>query len=62
MATIESSRKINLPGVYRHPETGATLTAGSVPIADGLVQVGFVYEGKAEKPKAEKPKTSKKNN
>ena len=49
-------RPANLPGVYRHPETGVELIArrhrkfGDVQ-ADGFVQVGFKYVGPA--PKAE---------
>jgi hypothetical protein len=51
----------NLPGLYRHPESGAEIVvtahekAGNA-MADGAVQVGFVYVGPApiEKPKAPK--------
>jgi hypothetical protein len=31
----------NLPGTYVHPETGAELTANSIPVADGIVRAGF---------------------
>lgn len=40
----------NLPGLYRHPETGAEIVTrhdgklGSA-MSDGAVQVGFVYVG-----------------
>lgn len=44
----------NLPGLYRHPESGAELVTqhdgklGSAQ-SDGAVQVGFVYVGPAPK-------------
>jgi len=49
----ESSNQNNLPGLYRHPESGAELIAEFDPItgsaqADGYVRVGYVYVG--EKP------------
>lgn len=56
-------RPANLPGVYRHPETGKELIArrhrkfGDAQ-ADGFVQVGYKYVGPAPKEaKAVTPKT-----
>ena len=46
----EKSNQKNLPGVYRHPETGVELVAKQHPKygsaqADGFVRVGYVYVG-----------------
>lgn len=47
-------RKGNLPGLYRHPESGAEVVVthhdklGSA-MADGVVQVGYKYVGPAPK-------------
>jgi len=32
----------NKPGLYKHTESGAELTATSTPVADGLVRAGYV--------------------
>jgi len=64
MANSENNgdgRPANLPGVYRHPETGVELIAlrhrkfGDQQ-ADAFVQVGFKYVGPAPKESAKKPK------
>jgi hypothetical protein len=53
-------RPANLPGVYRHPETGKELIArrhrkfGDAQ-ADGFVQVGYKYVGPAPKESEKKP-------
>lgn len=58
-------RPANLPGVYRHPETGKELIArrhrkfGDAQ-ADGFVQVGYKWVGPEPKAKkAEKPEEPK---
>jgi hypothetical protein len=59
----------NLPGLYRHPETGSEIVTqhdgklGSA-MSDGAVQVGFKYVGPAPKeakvaPVAETSKSNK---
>jgi hypothetical protein len=55
MSTTEtngSGRAVNLPGLYRHPESGKEVVVQANPklgsaMADGVVQVGFVYVGPA---------------
>lgn len=52
MATVETSNQKNLPGVYKHPETGVELIARQHPKfgsaqADGFVASGFVWKGPA---------------
>lgn len=51
MAEINGNGSVgNLPGLYRHPETGAEVVTrhdgklGSA-MSDGVVQVGFKYVG-----------------
>ena len=65
--TNGNGQKGNLPGLYRHPETGAEIVTqhdgkmGSA-MSDGAVQVGFKYVGPAPKTEtkvAPKAKTSK---
>lgn len=53
MAEVNGNGKaVNLPGLYRHPETGAEIVTqhdgklGSA-MSDGAVQVGFRYVGPA---------------
>ncbi len=70
MAEINGNgNQVNLPGLYRHPETGAEVVTrhdgklGSA-MSDGVDKVGFVYVGpapeetktevKAPQPKAQK--------
>lgn len=48
----ETSRQLNKPGVYKHPETGAEVVARQHPkfgnaMADGLARVGFVFDREA---------------
>lgn len=52
--TNGTGKKGNLPGLYRHPESGAEIVTqhdgklGSA-MSDGAVQVGFQYVGPAPK-------------
>lgn len=61
--TNGDGRKVNLPGLYRHPESGAELIVKATPkfgtpMADGAVQVGFRYVGPAPEKKVETKEVS----
>lgn len=61
----EQSNQKNLPGVYKHPETGEELVAHNHPkfgsaMADGFVRVGYVYQG-PEKQESEAQESKKGN-
>jgi len=61
MATEESSNQKNLPGVYRHPESGAEQVIDHDPVtgsalADAFVRVGFVYVGEVKAEEANEDK------
>lgn len=58
----EKSNQKNLPGIYRHPETGVELVAKQHPKfgsaqADGFVRVGYVYVGPEGSEKTDEKKT-----
>jgi hypothetical protein len=53
MTATETSNIKNLPGLYRHPESGAEIEAADAAIADGLVRVGYVRVEKEEKTQKE---------
>lgn len=63
--TNGQGKQKNLPGLYRHPESGAEIVVTENPkigaaMADGAVQVGFKYVGPAPKETVKAPTTDKK--
>lgn len=64
MAVIETSSRQNQPGVYKHPDTGATVELEAHPqfgtaIIDGFVSAGYVFQGPAKEQKQESKKEGK---
>lgn len=49
MTATETSNTKNLPGLYRHNDSGAEIEVTDVAMADGLVRVGYVRVEKVEK-------------
>jgi hypothetical protein len=49
MTATETSNIKNLPGLYRHQESGAEIEVSDSAIADGLVRVGYVRVEKEDK-------------
>lgn len=64
MATVETSKKMNPAGVYRHPETGVELVATRHPKfgnvqADAFVSAGYEYVGTVDEVEAQEAKSAK---